>query len=312
MGTTVKCDKLLKFKGVQKDDIKVIREKLKEQRYRICDYTTGAIYMWTEYYNYEYCIHKDTLFLKSDDTEDKGGVSFAVPIGGLSLDEAMSTLLENAEAMALKTLRINGAPRFAAEYIGNKYGVEIIRMENDGDYLYSAEELATLKGHKYNKKRNRVNLFLKTYENYSFEPITRDNIGEVKKFFEKFKSNQKESNIFADYENNHTQILLDNFWDFELLSGVLYVDGKVGGFTAGEIIDDTLYVHIEKADKDLEGVYQMINYLFSGEIYRKYGVAYINREEDLGDEGLRQAKLSYQPVEILDKYRIIIDVDGML
>ena len=91
-----------------------------------------------------------------------------------------------------------------------------------------------------------------------------------------------------------------------LLGGVLLVEGRIVGFSLGEIIGDTLFTHIEKADRDYEGCYQMLVAQFAQQ-FAGEGVAFINREDDTGDLGLRTSKLSYHPVALLEKYTVTVD-----
>ena len=103
--------------------------------------------------------------------------------------------------------------------------------------------------------------------------------------------------------------VLDHMDDYRMSGGVLLADGRVVGFSLGEIVGDTLFVHIEKADRTCKGAYQMLVNQFALR-YAGEGVAYINREEDMGDEGLRRAKQSYHPVALLKKYHVVCDGRG--
>ena len=93
---------------------------------------------------------------------------------------------------------------------------------------------------------------------------------------------------------------------FRLKGAFIEVDGRIIAMTVGEILQDTLYCHVEKAIRDYEGAYQMIVKEFASDMVSSYGITYINREDDVGDEGLRKSKLSYHPIELLDKYCIIV------
>lgn len=94
---------------------------------------------------------------------------------------------------------------------------------------------------------------------------------------------------------------------FELPGAFIEVDGNIVAMSVGEVVNDTLYCHIEKANRDYHGAYQMIVREFASHILEKYpDVKYINREEDVGDEGLRKSKLSYHPIDLLDKYCVLV------
>ena len=100
--------------------------------------------------------------------------------------------------------------------------------------------------------------------------------------------------------------MLDNYSIYDMLGGMLLVDGNIVGFSLGEIVGDTLFTHIEKADRDYQGCYQMLVAQFAQQFAHE-GVHFINREDDTGDAGLRTSKLSYHPVALLEKYTVTVD-----
>jgi len=93
---------------------------------------------------------------------------------------------------------------------------------------------------------------------------------------------------------------------YGMFGGVLYADGKVVGFSVGEQVDQTLYVHIEKANREVKGAYQTLNNRFATHFGKN--AKYINREDDTGDPGLRKAKLAYHPIKLLEKFVIEIEI----
>lgn len=170
------------------------------------------------------------------------------------------------------------------------------------DYLYLREDLTTLKGKKYQPKRNHLNRFRKLYPNYSYELITKENIDECLLFAQNWSLMNDRTNEKGT-QNEHQAITyaLSHFEEIGLTGGVLRVNGQLAAFTYGMPINhDTFGVHVEKADTSIEGAYTMINYEFCNQIPDSF--TYINREEDLGIEGLRKAKLSYHPYKILNKH----------
>lgn len=170
------------------------------------------------------------------------------------------------------------------------------------DYIYLRSDLATLKGKKFQAKRNHINRFRNSYPNYEYTPITPDRIKECMELEAEWcKVNNCDQQEGTGNERRALIYALHNFEALGLTGGILHVDGKIVAFTFGMPINkDTFGVHVEKADTSIDGAYAMINYEFSSRIPEQY--TYINREEDLGIEGLRKAKLSYQPTIILEKY----------
>ena len=108
----------------------------------------------------------------------------------------------------------------------------------------------------------------------------------------------------AMYENEHTREVLRDFAAYGCTGYALRTGGEIAAFCIGEAMGDTLIVHIEKARREYKGAFQMINCLFAKTELEKCGVRYVNREDDVGDEGLRQAKQSYFPEYMLKKFRL--------
>ena len=173
------------------------------------------------------------------------------------------------------------------------------------DYIYDKDALMNLSGKKYSTPRNHINKFLKLYNNFEFTPITKDIIPEIIDFTRNFSFNS-EKNEIANYELEKCIDVLENYEEYGLLGGVLKVDGKVIGYSVGEIIGDTLICHIEKADISFHGAYQMVTNQFLKMYAQGDEIRFVNREDDSGDEGLRKAKLSYRPIELLEKNTVYL------
>jgi hypothetical protein len=171
------------------------------------------------------------------------------------------------------------------------------------DYVYLAEKLRTLSGKKLSGQRNHRNFFIKQYPDWSFEEITSNNIEKVKSFFEEYSQNiQKDSSYFEE-ERKAVLEVMDHIDCYGFLGGMILTEGRPVAFSFGEIVGDTLFVHIEKADRQVRGAYQMMVSEFVAR-FADDRVLYVNREEDVGDPGLRYAKESYHPHMLLPKYTI--------
>ncbi|MDR2047044.1 MAG: phosphatidylglycerol lysyltransferase domain-containing protein [Clostridiales bacterium] len=305
------CKKTLpEFRELREEDFLSVKEIYAEQGCRYCEYTAGVLFLWAEYFGYSVCIRRGTLFVKGRDAANPNETAFALPVGGGDLDEPLEFLSEYAKKNCGGRLVLNCVPEEYTEFLVRKYGAKIIgitEMTDWNDYLYSAEELAALTGRRYNKKRNRVNLFLRKYKNFSFGPITADNLTDVREFLERYAASKADETPLALYEIGRTRAVLNDYFKWGFDGAALYIDGVVRGFTAAETVGDTMFVHIEKAEREFDGAYQMINYLFAREMLKKYGIRYINREDAAGDPGLVQARLSYNPIKILRKYRVEIE-----
>ena len=142
---------------------------------------------------------------------------------------------------------------------------------------------------------------MREHSGWSFEAVDETNLPEVRSFFERYASEHVKDYPAYDEGNIKTLEVLDNMEKYGLLGGVLRVGGDVVGASLGEIVGDTLFVHIEKSLTEFSGSYPMLVNQFA-KMYAADGVTFINREEDDGVEGLRVSKMSYHPVELLDKY----------
>lgn len=287
------------------DDLENIKKYIKLQPFRSCDYTVFGIFLWADFYDYSYCIYEDTFFLKG--ISENNLCDFAVPIGSLQTETAIEYIKEYCRQNNIIP-RFYFVPERALCYFGN---AKITPIEGWSDYVYAAEDLKTLKGHRFNKKRNRLNKFLRQCDEgcrgCRYEPITEANIGKAKEFFEVYLSEYKKDDEHFTAESNLIHKALDMFFQLDQTGGLLFAGDKAIAMTIGETIGDTLYVHTEKALREYDGAYEAINYFYANENATNE-IKYINREEDMGDEGLRTAKMSYNPVMMIHKYEVRLDI----
>ena len=173
------------------------------------------------------------------------------------------------------------------------------------DYVYLSSDLIHLKGRKYQKKRNHINKFISLYE-YSYEPISGDNIEECIIAEMEWAANRKDSGMWVEEEKSAVIEALNNFDALGLKGGALRINGKIEAFALGELLNpDMAVIHIEKANTEYKGSYAMINQQFAAHCWSD--VTYINREEDMGLPGLRKAKKSYYPVKMIKKYTALLN-----
>lgn len=177
------------------------------------------------------------------------------------------------------------------------------------EYLYKLSDLTTLAGKKYMKKRNRINQFM-SQNSFEYLPITPDLIPRIIEFQQAWCDSYR---IFNGYETiaQESEGIIRNIlsnWERlpEVSGGAIEVMGKIVAYTIAETAGDTLLIHVEKASLAYNAAYQVINNEFlkhCGGIFK-----FVNREEDMGDPGLRDAKLSYHPTGFVKKYRVRIDL----
>lgn len=176
------------------------------------------------------------------------------------------------------------------------WGVEFAEDRDNFDYLYPRSDLAELPGKKYHKKRNLVAQFLKTYA-HEEKPLTAELVPAALEILETWRA---EKGNAADYAASREA--LEHFEEFNMRGLLFYVDGKPAGWCMGEPVarDSIFTVHFEKGLDGYKGIYQFINQAFAAFLGENF--IYINREQDLGDEGLRQAKMTYRPSGFVRKY----------
>lgn len=290
----------LKFREIKLSDKSRADELLRCSNFYGCEYTFGNNFAWRDEFNVEVCFTDDLYFLKRG-TGDS--IEFVYPAGSGSVQTAVSLLSEYSSELRIP-LRISANAEITKKIVGLFPDITAELNRDLCDYVYLAEDLINLCGRKYHAKRNHLSRF---YENdWSFEPITADNISEC------LELNNSWAAQSIDYSNpndvkdkcGELQVVacsLKNFKQLGYIGGIIRVNGKVNAYTFGEpSSSDCFVVHAEKALRDFQGAYAAINREFVKSLGGKY--KYINREEDTGSENLRKAKLSYHPVFLEEKY----------
>ena len=297
----------LKFRALTKADIPTILPYLEYAKARTCDFTIGGLLMWADYFSYSYAIDDDTLFIKGVTEDDVTRPAFSLPMGKMPIRESIALLKNYCRENDYMPLVFSAVPERYVESMKLLGATEVTPLEDWGDYLYDAQALATLSGKKLSKKRNHVNRFMADNPGYTFEPLTPDRVDDVLAFYRASRLPQSKPAL-ADIEREQVIDVLENLDRYPFMGAILSTpkDGIVA-FTLGEVIGDTLYTHIEKMNHEINGAGETINKLFAEYVTGHCPeVRYINREEDVGDPGLRYAKQSYHPAEILAKYNVVI------
>ena len=266
---------------------------------RICDDTIGGTFIWRDYFNTRFVISDGVLYMEVDYPD--GTTAFTYPAGGA--DDSLYAVRDYCSAKGIPLIFCMVTPQ-ETEVLQRVFGELDIKHERDWyDYLYDAQQMKELSGRKFSAVRNHINKFKNQNTNWSFEKITPENIKEACDFINEhsFDSN-KGASSFEEGERKNIEVL-ENYELYGMVGGILKVGDKIVGLSIGEIVRDTLFVHIEKADRNIPGAYQMLMNKFALE-YAQGPVRYINREDDAGDEGLRKSKLAYQPISLLEKYTV--------
>jgi len=294
---------MLKFNPITLDDKDWITEYYKKRNSGAATYSFAVNYTWNHAYPTEVCEMDNMFFVKTKIGEN---YSFLCPMGDGDFKNAINRLTQYCKENSF-TLRIHGILEEDKQKFTEIFGdnLEFKGSRDGAEYVYLREDLAELKGKKYHAKRNHINRFFETP--WSYERITKDNIGECEEMLRQWcrLNSCLEDESKAD-EGCAAMKTLKHFFDLDLKGALLRQNGKVVAYTIGEDIgNSTFAVHFEKAFSDVQGAYPAINQLFVKN--ETEGFKYINREEDVGSEGLRKAKLSYHPVFLLEKFRIVLE-----
>jgi hypothetical protein len=180
-------------------------------------------------------------------------------------------------------------------------GILIEEDRDNFDYLYYRSELAELAGKKFHKKKNHVNNFLLACPEHEQKPLNKAQIPAAIEILERWRTDSLRRNgSEGDYKA--AREALDMFDDLTLRGSVFFVDGKPAAYCLGESISrgKMFAIHFEKAIEEYRGIYQFVNQAFAASLPRFFTL--INREQDLGNEGLRQAKMTYRPCGFVKKY----------
>lgn len=294
---------MLNFRNIKITDKEAVERYTAMAPSYLCEHCFVDLFIWWDHYNTEVCFTDDFLFVRCVSFPDKVPMYLA-PIGKGDLRAAVYAIREDAAARGIPFQMVSIAEEQLAAFqqaIGDEY--DFGWSEDSADYIYLSEKLSTLSGKKLQSKRNMVNRFKAAYEGrWRYVDITAENVKEAYQYHIEWCSQHgcSKNDSFVG-ETCAVKLALDHFDALQLRGGMLYLDDKVIAYTLGcKVREDLFVVQIEKANPDLDGAYQMINQQFV--LANCMDVLFVNREEDLGLEGLRKAKQSYRPERLGKKY----------
>lgn len=289
------------FKAITIADREAITSFTMKSPYQNCDFSFANICSWRFLYNSEYAVVDGFLLIRFH-LEDDNRPVYMCPVGDGDISYAVRLLEEDAMAQG-HPLCILGVTAQGKEALEKAFplGFRFIPQRDYFDYIYMREDLISLAGKKYQPKRNHINRFTKLYR-YEYLPITPELVPECLTLECKwYKANRTDNDAEElSYERRSLTFALRHAHELGLTGGAICVEGQIVAFSFGAPINgNTFGVHVEKGDISYDGVYSVMNHEFASRIPACY--TYVNREEDLGIPGLRQAKESYRPVVLLEK-----------
>ena len=285
------------FKPVNLESKKEIIKFLNGYKSVSCEMCFGNLFVWSRLENTEYDVRGNILYLRSNESS----YYFPVPCQpSADYKQAVADILNYD-----KNIRFINLLSEQAEFLKDNFNLKIIGRRDKSEYIYEADRLRSFAGRKLHGKKNHLNKFYSLYgSRYKYENIDERNIGECLKLSWKWRSlNEIYMNDSILTELDMVKRFIENYDNLDLSGGCIKIDGEIKAFTVGERAfagSDCVIVHIEKAAYDeIEGIYPAVCSMFLL-AHPEFRLA--NREDDLGDEGLRRSKLSYRPLYLLDRF----------
>lgn len=291
------------FQILKLSDRKVLEPYYVGKGRALCNQSVACKVMWG--FNAKYLI-KDGCLVIMNDTK-WSGLSFDVPLPSnddVNIDAGMEMIedycVNNGKKLVLTSVKKEDVAYLATRY--NFYKCSNYRAWRD--YIYDGEKMRTFVGKKYAGQRNHINKFISSYPTAFFRELTNNDREQVIEFLGEWgKIHLPNKSLEAKKEWKMNQEFLTQL-DFNVYcTGCVELDGKIIALSIGEIVKETLIIHIEKALHDYEGV----GAYMVREFAKAFPAKYINREDDSATRGLRISKLQYQPIEIADKYTFCVE-----
>lgn len=295
----------INFKAVELQDKHIFDEFFKKQRYEMCECTFANLFIWRKGFGTAWTLEDGFLLVKAG----WDGTGFMLqPFGGdvANLPKVMNKIIDcfaqHNKPFLMRSVSVETRAALEQAMPGK------FRFKEDRgncDYVYLAQDLIELPGRKYSSKKNHINYFTTHFTNYRYLPLTEDIIPHCIDSAVEWYEKRADSHPGLEMEKYAILEALGNFSYLGLQGGAIELYGKMEAFTCGEVLNnDTAVIHIEKGNIDVRGVYQIINREFCRHAWSN--MTYINREEDMGIEGLRRAKESYHPVQLITKYEVTL------
>lgn len=279
---------LTEFRDILPSDGAWIAPVLAASGRRTCEYSFTTAYMWSRHYGVQVARWGEIPLFR-------GAQSYLLPVGE-GWREAVMYLYETARPLRFHSVDEEGLQALQTLFPGRVHATE---SEDDFDYLYRTEDLATLPGKAYHGKKNHISAFSRAHD-WTFELLNEHNRDEMVALSREWCEEKGGCDHSLGDEACAIRRVLKEPDTFALRGGMVRVEGRPVAFTLGSPISERVFdIHVEKALSAFSGAYAVINREFAATLT---DYEFLNRENDMGIEGLRRAKRSYRPVEIIKKY----------
>lgn len=290
------------FTKVELDDITWARPLLLGSGFRTTEYNFTNTFNWQTAFGFEIAKVDDFVLIRAT----KPQISYLFPAGTGDVMKAVQFIIETAKSEGHE-LRFHSLTLDAKEYLEKNFPekFEFTEKRKYFDYIYSSEKLATLSGKKLHSKRNHINRFEQENGSWRYESIGAENCKvALEMCLDWYVQLSEEKDDSITEEKEALKKAFANFEKLCLKGGMIFIGEKCVAVTVGSAVSkNTIDVHFEKAYPQIQGAYAIINREFVKNDAAEF--EFINREDDMGLEGLRKAKESYQPVELLEKYNAV-------
>lgn len=294
----------LSFSKIDTRHIGLLRSFFERFPSRSCDFSIGGVLIWSRMFEYEYAVAYDSLIIKGYMPEVNMHV-FYEPCGLIDRDEYRNLISDYCKINGMKGLLIIQEE----EKIGIDHPKEALfgeYLSEYKEYLYPIEKFCGFPGKKMEKKRNHLHYFDNHYPEVTCSKISETDIEALISFTREFKKIHGDSTI-SDYECDEIINVLNNYNCYNFHGIVVKENDKVIGYSFGEKIGDTFIIHAEKGDIQYRGIYQKVSSELASYVASQFPeIAYLNREDDMGDESLRLSKESYHPTIYIHKKRYFV------
>ena len=295
---------MLNFKPFSLSALKKARTHIKKNPSRSSDLSAGYLYMWHEGADIRFCVWNDTFVIRQLIGEQP---AFSYPIG-VDPDGMIDRLKEYAFENHLP-LRFFAVDEETLEKIRSDNRLQPAMWAYDrkwSDYIYSFEEAEDFRGKKYSGQRNHINKFKKLYGEPQIRVLTADDRQGVERMLCEYEAEHPDGYTLERLEIERTKELFDVCGELDLYAAGLFINGRLTALSIGEVVGDTLMIHVEKALTQYKGIYPTMYSGFVRLLSKQTGcsLTYVNREDDSGDPGLRTSKTQYHPVRLTHKYLV--------
>ena len=284
---------------------------------RNCNFTFANLVGWQFWFNTEVCVLADAVVLRftldggrstTEGSDPRNMRAYMLCMAGTPGCELLRALCEDSgHRLTLLGLEDKAAQQLQQNACREGIDIVVEPSRNQYDYIYRRSDLATMAGGKLKAKRNHINKFRTEHPDFEYRELTPAMFDDCRQLGKSWREERGDVNPeYADTIGAEHRVMETVFthWDaLGMMGGSIWIDGRMVAFTYGSAVtDDTLDVCVEKADRNIDGLFSVICQQFCAHLPEQY--TYINREEDMGLEGLRKSKLSYHP-EILLTYNAV-------